>query len=710
MDIGDDIFFDDWEDAMLNQLIQAEELVLSSIAKPTQQQQQQQQPPPQLPQPPPPHSVCEPLGFSPPRELSQRAPDFDSFPLHHRHHQHHSPPRPAKPSSHYSYTSSFSSSGFASAPPRPQDSDKDIEIERLKTELGRASNQLANMEKECLMLIKERDKKEEQLRLISLKNEEAIARANCSKSVDKPDNHKFSSFENGMSSKDPSVEKTFKSKGVETDMVSHQEAQASLSNAVPAYLDLSQKLLAIQGTSVGKRLGSNAISKLLVCCHRYFHTLFGFMSMSLPSEIQRKLLSDISSSGRAIQYLKDCFHTAEAAKVSHLYLVLTKVNDGTYVLENMIEPLLDLCSMENVVIVQSSLFILHNLLKFLLEESKINSGRRDNVYTEQICIEKKTVDSIQLESVKDGTLFNEEVLSRKECWNLQNAPPTHVNWLNLFETMHQIVMRIKEESVRVEAVSIINMVLLKSNAYFERAQFNQNILFKTISGLLKKDAGLIVRRHALRLLYLALNCPNLLATFCCGCREGESTSAMDGHASVSDFKDFGTILQGLGDCVASCGGGLLELKLSRNAILVLAFLASSGKPGFEIFIGHRLSRGVTYLMLILQLLVSEVDHEARVGKELSEISRERTILMREILILLNRLVSNPSYSATVLRSLSNTRDMAGLTVDVAIRLSRKINECVLQDSMVKHIRETEIVDLARVFKKRVFTYLGDDLL
>ncbi|MED6114540.1 hypothetical protein PIB30_081207 [Stylosanthes scabra] len=709
MDIGDDIFFDEWEDAMLNQLIQAEELVLSSIAKPTPQQQQQQQPPPQPPPPPPPqHSVSEPLGFSPPRELSQRPPDFDSFPLHqHRHHQNNSPHRPPKPSSH-SVTSS-SSSCFAPAPPQRQESDKDIEIERLKRELESASNQLANMEKECLMLKKERDKKEDQLKLMSLKNEEATAGANCSKFMNKPDSHKFSSFEIGMSSKDPTVEKTFKSKGVETDMVSHQEAQGSPSDAVPAHLELSQNLLAVWGTSVGKRLGSNAISKLLVCCQRDFHILFGFMSMSLPSEIQRNLLTDISSSGRAIQYLKDCFHTVEAAKVSHVYLMLTKVNDGTDVLESMIEPLLDLCSMENVVIVRSSLFILHNLLKFLLEESKINFGRRDNVYTEQICIEKENVDSVQLENVKAGKLFNEEVLSRKENWNHQNASPTHVNWLYLFETMHQIAMRIKEESVRVEAVCIINLVLLKSNAYFERAQFNQKILFKTISGLLKKDAGLMVRRHALKLLYLVLNCPNLLATFCCGCREGESTSAMDGHASVSDFEDFGTILQGLGDCLASCGGGLLEMKLSRNAILVLAFLASSGKPGFEIFVGHKLSRGVNYLMLILQLLVSKVDHEAGVGKEPSEIFRERTILMREILILLNRLVSNPPYSATVLRSLVNTRDMAGLAVDVAIRLSRKINECVQQDSMAKHIRETQIVDLARGFKKRLFTYL-DELL
>jgi hypothetical protein len=66
------------------------------------------------------------------------------------------------------------------------------------------------------------------------------------------------------------------------------------------------------------------------------------------------------------------------------------------------------------------------------------------------------------------------------------------------------------------------------------------------------------------------------------------------------------------------------LKICRKTILVLAFLASSGQPGFEIFIGHRLStRDVNYLMLILQLLVSEMDREARAYNELPEIFRER---------------------------------------------------------------------------------------
>jgi len=52
---------------------------------------------------------------------------------------------------------------------------------------------------------------------------------------------------------------------------------------------------------------------------------------------------------------------------------------------------------------------------------------------------------------------------------------------------------------------------------------------------------------------------------------------------------------------------------------VLSFLASSGQPGFEIFMGH----SVNYLMSILQFLLSEMHSEAKTDNELPEIFRER---------------------------------------------------------------------------------------
>lgn len=72
--------------------------------------------------------------------------------------------------------------------------------------------------------------------------------------------------------------------------------------------------------------------------------------------------------------------------------------------------------------------------------------------------------------VKDENLVDEEIESRKECQNHQNALQPHVNWVSLFEITHQIAMRITEERVRVEAVSIMKLLFLRSNAYFEREQ------------------------------------------------------------------------------------------------------------------------------------------------------------------------------------------------------------------------------------------------
>ncbi|CAK8540291.1 unnamed protein product [Lathyrus sativus] len=721
----DGILIDDWDDDILNQLIKAESAISSKSKtlstnpssfpfsnhhlqpQPQPHQQQQQL---QLPQ------VSErSVNFSPPRELSQKP------------------------------TTSF----FESFPPKLHFDDMDIEIDQLKQkqrEPGDPSKQIANTEKECLKLKKEKGKKELHPKLVSTENEEDNVRTKCLKSIDKdieiraPDHPKASSkVHNGRSSngqtveitakakgvkttiaspqeaQDPPsdalssfqeakrVETTGKPKGVETKIVSRQEAQDPPSDDLFSYLDLSQKLLTVWRSPSEKLLGSDVISKLFASCQKDIHILFGNMSMS-PPEITRKLHTDVSSSKVSLHYVNGCFHTPETSKVSHLYHALTKVANGTDMLETLIAPLLDLCNIENVAIVHSSLRILYTLLKFLLESEK-NFGRRDNVFIDGICVGKDLLDSDGLDGVKDRKPFNEEMLSRKDYWNYQSVLKPRVNWSSIFDILHQISTRITEENVRVEAVSIMILLFLRSTAYFEREQFNQDTVFKTISELLKKDAGLRVKKKTLRLLYLVLNCPKLLATFCCGCKKEDSSSDVDDNASVSNFQIFNTILRGLADCVASHGGGLVELKISREAIIVLAFLASSGQSGFEIFIAHRLStKGVNYLMSILQLLVSEIDREAGSHNELPEIFRERTFLMREILILLNRLVSSPSYSATVLRGLTDTRDMASLTVDVTTRLSRKGNESEQQeDSMVNQVRRNEIVDLARLFKKRVFT-------
>lgn len=65
------------------------------------------------------------------------------------------------------------------------------------------------------------------------------------------------------------------------------------------------------------------------------------------------------------------------------------------------------------------------------------------------------------------------------------------------------------------------------------------------------------------------------------------------------------------------------LELRKSAITLLAFMASSGKSGFEILVNYKLSREATFLALIMQLLASEINLEAAVSNESGETFRAR---------------------------------------------------------------------------------------
>ncbi|KAJ0113430.1 hypothetical protein Patl1_03606 [Pistacia atlantica] len=221
MNSGENEVADEWGDDFLHQLIQVEQLALSS-----QQQQQQHQEPPTF------------ITYSPPRELSQRPAIHSSDP---------SPPRLL-----------FKSS------PSTNDSSKNLEIQRLKKELGRVSKQLTQLEHECFQLKKERNDKEELNKLGSAKNEEEVANIHKWKDT----NSKF-----GVSGMDPLG-------------ASEQFQNAKASNH-----------------QVGPQIS------------------------------------------RGEKRVQDMYHmhscpSPEAAKVSHLYSVLTEITSGMIRLEALLGPLL----------------------------------------------------------------------------------------------------------------------------------------------------------------------------------------------------------------------------------------------------------------------------------------------------------------------------------------------------------------------------------
>ncbi|KAL0393716.1 UNVERIFIED_CONTAM: protein SENSITIVE TO UV 2 [Sesamum latifolium] len=665
---------EEWDADFLDQLVQAEELALST-------QISHQQPPPQPQQPlgPPPSSV---VSYSPPRELSQRTRET-------------------------SYTSGIPDT-FDSFAPRGTHSAKEQELERLKKELNRVSKQLNHLEQECWELRKERDKKEEQLKVIHSRIEVKDAQFHLPKSaemdclVSSPKDPGTSAVRPNanLSDQQPgSWTKSCKTAGVQTDKAT--EACGS------------EKLFALWNSD-NQELGRVLVTKLFMTCKEDFHVLFRYLNCK-------------DGSGMALSD-QLCPQPIETTKVSSLFTVLTEISNSTSRLKDLLEALLDLCSLKNVIIVHRSLHVLHMILINSTGMEK-EFGKRENVTIEEFpensksdtngygILEKESLSFANVaEMLKQGPIQRGMRLSYDKtpdrCGFFDNrfgASISVVYWVSVFERMCQIAVKYNEEEIRREALSVMNLILMRHKAYVERVKFAGEPVFQCLSRLLRREAGFSVQDQAVHTLYLLCNSPEVIARLCSGLEEdGDSKDIND--KSISTFQALNEILIGLADCVACYKtASAEEMKLRRNAIVFLAFLGSSGKPGLEVLINYSLPKGANFLAIILQSLKSDLDLQTLKPAQPSGIAREQCLLIREALILLNRLVSHPQYSNPVLQALTNTRHMASITVDIATRLTQKSKLLWQDDNTTKQIRESEIVDLAQVFKRRIFTFLGDSI-
>uniref|UniRef100_A0A803PSC7 Uncharacterized protein n=1 Tax=Cannabis sativa TaxID=3483 RepID=A0A803PSC7_CANSA len=724
--------FEEWDAEFLDQLIQIEELALPSssstaIPNPNPDSHAYHHPS-HFPFPPP--SLRNPPSFSPPRQLSQRTSTLNSF------------PRSSNATdSKCSTTIAAATTALSSVPTlRPSEDDKELEIKRLKGELGLVSKQLSDLEQECSVL---RKKRVYQPNNVSSKNEEKEAFLPNSEGTGTNSDREHGA----LGVRHPVVSQRFqnvdiaipskKAAGVQTDD-SVVFAQG-FSNELLTSRDLSKKLLAIWELPNNQILGRNIISNLFVTCQSDFHVLFGCTGMNHSAELKMDF-PVCGSSNVDLQCPVNSHHTSDAAKVSHLYYVLTKINNGMAHLEALLEPLLDLCILESVIIVNRSLRILHMFLKDLLSFER-KFGDRDNIMVDGLCSGNNTshhpgsgtaekTDIISIIEDENSYLYagylpltklsdEKTIYEKGKLSSSHGSYVSRVDWVSLFNIMLQTAMRITEESARLEAVSIMNIILIRCNPYTEREKFCNTQVFESILKLLRKETGLNVQKHSIRLLFLLLNCPKLLAMFCSGCTERKDTGSKN-----DTTEDRSATLQGLADCVACSGNGVEELKLRRNAIVLLAILASSGKSGFDILVSHKLSKDANFLMLILQVMVSEIDTEATIIPDSYEIFKERDMagLSIDIANRLARKDVSGEFDETVrmmreseviderqrcgLQLLTRNRDRACLSIDFANRLARKDLSDQFYD-MMRMMRESEIVDLARGFRKRVFTYMGD---
>ncbi|KAL0312413.1 UNVERIFIED_CONTAM: protein SENSITIVE TO UV 2 [Sesamum radiatum] len=465
---------EEWDADFLDQLVQAEELALST-------QISHQQPPPQPQQPPRPPPSCV-VSYSPPRELSQRTRETSC--------------------------ASGIPDAFDSFAPRGPHFAKEQELDRLKKELNRVSKQLNHLEQECGELRKERDKKEEQLKVIHSRTEVKDAQFHLPKSaemdclVSSPKDPGTSAVRPNanLSDQQPgSWTKSCKTVGVQTDKTTEAFS--------------SEKLFALWNSD-NQELGRVLVTKLFVTCKEDFHVLFRYLNCP-------------DGSGMALSD-QLCPQPIETTKVSSLFTVLTEISNATSRLKDLLEALLDLCSLKNVVIVHRSLRVLHMIL--------INSTSMEKEF---------------------GKRFAGEPL------------------------------------------------------------------FQCLSQLLRREAGFSVQDQAVHTLYLLCNSPEVIARLCSGLEEdGDSKDIND--RSISTFQALNEILISLADCVACYGtASAEEMKLRRNAIVFLAFLGSSGKPGLEVLINYSLPKGANFLAIILQSLKSDLDLQTLKPAQPSGIAREQ---------------------------------------------------------------------------------------
>ncbi|CAH1434574.1 unnamed protein product [Lactuca virosa] len=641
--------FEEWDEEFLKEAIKSTEAaVCSSSLNPIQ-------PPPKLFLPPPPPHYAPHISYSPPRELSQRVKEdnhrnfpvmgFDcpvslnginrglttapSFPHSSRLHDEEkcskqqeinqlkvSSPRElsqrVKEDNHRNFpVKGFDSTvsmnginrGLNSAPPFPHSSllhdedkcSKQQEINRLKEELGRVSKVLTNLEQECLELRKDREKNEKHLRSVLPVNGSKDPEALCTN-------------KSNLKNKDPFEDHTIihpgtkgvipcKAVGVQTD---DDELMIKKSLSVTNH---SRKLADIWEPGNDQQPRNNLVSKLFVACGADLQVLFGCLGLNIPS---KKTTTKMESFNHDLLDMAPNHHiqSVEAAKVSHLYLTLTKISYDIGRLDDLLEALVTLCHVQNKTIVHRSLCVLHVVLKhiFVME----NKGcSRDNVIVNEKHSEVRHLFPDNPHHPVLSSLINAKKVGDSSSFK----------WFSYYQTMHQIIMTHSEEVIRVEAVSIMNILLLRTDAYKERKMYGEVPVFETISQLLRKEAGVAVQKQTVDLLYLLLNCPSLMLMFCSSCKEEGTSSDIPTTSTETApaFKGTGAILEGLADCLASRGNGApktLVLKLQRNAIIVVAFLASSGRRGFEFLLGRDpCSRRSNFLFLILQVLASEIDVE-----------------------------------------------------------------------------------------------------
>ncbi|XP_048536924.1 protein SENSITIVE TO UV 2 isoform X2 [Triticum urartu] len=472
--------------------------------------------------------------------------------------------------------------------------------------------------------------------------------------------------------------KDIKTKGVQTDLPlssGHLERKKVLMN------NISSNLCAIWGRPANSMLGRSLISKILASCSEEMLTLF--QSARLPDKCENSTEAS-SSMNNAI---------------SEVYDTIVKMNSDTIPIQTLLEALLNLCVVGNAVIVGRVLRILHSILQNLLTHGT-RSNQRNNVSIETY------VDN-NMEMERNNQEHSSALLNTPD----QEEDGLHIGnmflpctfWTPFFTGVLQIALKYSEEGIRVDALSIMILIVRTSDSKGEREKFGFISVMESLHQLLQKENALLVKKHSVHLLFLLLNCPVMLKMLCSGGKDGSELMETVGCENEPQ-QAINSVLKDLSECLTCEATTSLELKLCRLVVNLLAYIASSGKLGYEVLLGSVTAHGASFLELTMEVLASQMECKVDFSTEVHELLNERYLLMREVLILLNRLASHAMFSKPTLEVLMGSKRCAGLTIDIANRLPQRSKYPLRQ---LNPQMANDLADLAQKFRSRVYGFLEE---
>ncbi|KAK1614455.1 hypothetical protein QYE76_019972 [Lolium multiflorum] len=474
-----------------------------------------------------------------------------------------------------------------------------------------------------------------------------------------------------------------KAKGVQTDLPVNNE---HLEHKKVPTNNISSSLCAIWGRPANSMLGRSLISKILASCSEEMLTLL--QSTRSPDKCENS--SEGSSS----------MHNA----ISEVYDIIIKVNSDAVPVQTLLEALLNLCVVGNVVVVGRALRILYSILQNLLTHG-VKSNQRNNVI-----IGTNVNSNMEMES--NNRLLNapgmKNLVRSEDGLHIGNMFLPSTFWPSFFTAVLQIALKYSEESIRVDALSIVILVVRTSDPKVEREKFGFTTVMESLHPLLQKENGLLVKKHSVHLLFLLLNCPTMLKLLCNGGTDGSEVMEAVGSEDDRSQQAISAVLQDLSECLTCEATSSLELKLCRLVVNLLAYIASSGKLGYQVLLDSVTANGSSFLELIMEVLASQMEQEVDFSTEAHELLKERYLLMREALILLNRLASHAMFSKPTLEVLVRSGNQcASLTIDTANRLPQRSKYPLRHLAEINPQMANDLAELAQKFRSRVYGFLEE---